>query len=647
MSRKPGVVLLSIFVLTGGVYFFQAGGVDRGPKRIAFTDAGEFQATPSPVAFFRFDGDAEGQVDPTHTGAISGNTAFVHGLEGQSLRLGPGGSSGSVSYNIDGLPNGSGQDFSVQFWVRTDAEAGRRFVVLSQKEFPDNSLQSQKAPGWVFYHSNGTWAWSLGSGSRRLTYERDNGQHMPLNDGRWHQLTMTHNSALAEVRLFFDGVNWVSYHVSDSDGFDFSNSNPLVVGWEGDGVDSRPGILPDILKGAQELQVLVDAFNAFDLGPVQPEDFLPLISEPRRVFDRKVGDAAASQGADSLAFREAMETVDWEPIREAESVLMSNPYTVHQNLNFTGIAPVSKVYSLVDGEVVIREEAAELFAERERLYPPEFEIDNLGYWDRALSPEEVGASYAEFFEPSGPEVENQLEALTAAAWNIWHGGKHWTVEEDGWDSRIAIAEMIRERKVDVVMMQETYSSGDFIAAELGYFFATTVDWDYLNQGSNISVISRFPIGDLYVQDDSPFQNVGTKVSISSTQDLYVMSNWYGMDQFPAVFEFHQHRFQESDQIPTLFGGDFNAVPHTDGGDSPASRALLEAGFTDGFRSLYPDVDQYPGASHRSGRRIDQLYYKGTGLSNTSTAVISTRQGGFPSDHYLILSTFDLDYFTRR
>jgi exonuclease III len=205
--------------------------------------------------------------------------------------------------------------------------------------------------------------------------------------------------------------------------------------------------------------------------------------------------------------------------------------------------------------------------------------------------------------------------------------------------------MLEGEGADVVMMQETYSSGDFIAAELGYYFATTVDWDYLNQGANISVLSRYPIKELYVQEDSPFQNVGTKIALSETQDMYVMSNWYGMNQFPAVFDFHRARFQESDVIPVLFAGDFNAVPHTDGGDSPASVALLDAGFTDAFRSLYPDVEEYPGWSHRSDRRIDQLYYLGSGVTNTSTRVISTWPGGFPSDHYMILSTFDLDYTT--
>lgn len=206
--------------------------------------------------------------------------------------------------------------------------------------------------------------------------------------------------------------------------------------------------------------------------------------------------------------------------------------------------------------------------------------------------------------------------------------------------------MIQEEGIDVVMMQETYSSGDFIAAELGYYFATTVDWDYLNQGANISVVSRYPIREVLVEEESPFNNVGARVQLSATQDVYVVSNWYGMGQFPAVFDFHSPRFALSETVPVLFGGDFNAVPHTDGGDSPASRALFDAGFTDAFRSLHPDVQEWPGATHLNGRRIDQLYYKGAGLENTSTRVISRWEGRFPSDHSVIISRFDLDFRTR-
>ncbi|MHC4822345.1 MAG: LamG-like jellyroll fold domain-containing protein, partial [Planctomycetota bacterium] len=127
----------------------------------------------------------------------------------------------------DALPLRRTDDFSVQFWTRTVQASDERFVLLSQKEFADNSLASQREAGWVFYVSGGTWAWNMGSGDRRITYERENGRHMPMNDGRWHQLTMTYSSALSEVRLFYDGENKVTYHVSDAEGFDFTSAGPL------------------------------------------------------------------------------------------------------------------------------------------------------------------------------------------------------------------------------------------------------------------------------------------------------------------------------------------------------------------------------------------------------------------------------------
>lgn len=108
-------------------------------------------------------------------------------------------------------------------------------------------------------------------------------------------------------------------------------------------------------------------------------------------------------------------------------------------------------------------------------------------------------------------------------------------------------------------------------------------------------------------------------------------------------EFHKERFDQSDAIPVLFGGDFNTVPHTDGGDSPASVKLLGNGFFDAYRSLHPDVKKYPSYTHMEGVRIDQIYYKGKGLKNTFSKVISSWKTGFPSDHFLIVSNFELDY----
>ena len=96
-------------------------------------------------------------------------------------------------------------------------------------------------------------------------------------------------------------------------------------------------------------------------------------------------------------------------------------------------------------------------------------------------------------------------------------------------------------------------------------------------------------------------------------------------------------------MPVLFAGDFNAVPHTDGGKSLASELMLEAGFTDAFRAMYPDTELSPGYSHRMGRRIDQLYFKGKDLTNTSIKVVSSWPMSFPSDHYLIVSKFNLNH----
>lgn len=589
------------------------------------------QSAPGPVVRLGFDRSLDNATGTTLLRS-GGTFSWVEGLEGGALRLSAGGLPSFLTLRSPLPLLDGGQDFSVRFWIRTEAEADSRFALLSRKEFVDNSLASQKNAGWVFYTSNGTWAWSVGSGARRLTYERDNGHRMPLNDGRWHQLAMTYSVERAEIRLFYDGVNWVSYHVADSDGFDFTTLSPTTVGWDSRRVGPAPDRLPAIETGAERLQTLVDAFNALGQRPIESDEFLRLIVDPREMFEQRAG---REPGDD-----------EWRAVAAAEAALMDNPYTIHQALEFMEAASLTKIYVLVDGEVVIRQDIAARYAERERLAMPDFAMDDLTIWNRVLMPEEVRSSYAEYFEPADAPLADDVSALTAAAWNIWHGGKHFTPEEHGWDSRMRVAEALKEVGADVVMMQETYSSGDFIAAELGYYLATTVDWDYLNQGANISVLSRFPIREVHVQEDSPFNNVGTKVSISETQDLYVMSNWYGMNQFPAVFDFHTSRFAESDGVPTLFGGDFNAVPHTDGGDSPASRTLLDAGFTDAFRDLHPDTEEWPGPTHRSGRRIDQLYYKGSGLRNTSTRVISTWNRGFPSDHFLILSRFDLDYRTR-
>jgi len=553
--------------------------------------------------------------------------SFVQGVDGQALYIKP--DNGYNNLNVSNLMLNGTKDFSIQCWIKTNSK--NPTVFLSQKDFASKGITDQKNAGWALYSSGGTVAWSIGSGSRRIKYERDNGKKMPVNDGQWHLLTLTYSKELSQFCLYYDGHNKAIYNV----GFDFTNNEPLVIGSTKNDFDYENKYLPEIESGAKQLQVFVDEFNSLDLESLKSEEFIDLIVNPERLFEEKLkkqGESKTNQNAKYL-----------EKVLAARKKLMPNPYTVFQNKGLTNLKPISKIYSLKNTKVVINKSAAMSFTMSEKLYPSDFTMDKLSIWERVISAEEVMDSYSKLRKTRPFKLVKNLKALTVGVWNIWHGGKHFDTQKENADSRLCIAEILKKNDVDVILMQETYSSGDFIAAELGYYFATTSDWDYCYQGANISVISRYPIKEIKVSKETEFNNVAVKLAISETQEIYAMSNWYGMAQFPTVFDFHKSRFDNSDKIPILFGGDFNSVPHTDRGKSPASKKMLEEGFTDAFRSLYPDVKEYPGASHRSGSRIDQLYYKGKGLKNISTKVFSSWPTGFPSDHFLIISKFDLNY----
>lgn len=553
--------------------------------------------------------------------------SFVPGIDGQAISIKP--DNGYNNLKVNNLLLNGTKDFSIQCWIKTTSK--NPTVFLSQKDFLNKGIPNQKNAGWVLYSAGGTFAWSIGSGDRRIKYERDNGKKMPINDGQWHQLTLTYNKELSQFCLYYDGQNKAIYNVA----FDFNNNEPLVIGSAKIDFDYENRYSPEIEKGAKQLQVVVDEFNLLGLESLKSEEFIDLIVNPERLFEEKLkqqGRSNTDQNAKNL-----------EKVLGARKKLMPNPYTVFQNRGLTNLKPISKIYALKDNKVVINRSAAKSFTMGEKLYPSDFAMDQLSIWERVISAEEVMESYAKFGKTEPFRLANNLPKLTVGVWNIWHGGKHFDTQKNNADSRKCIAEIIKKNEIDVILMQETYSSGDFIAAELGYYFATTSDRDYCYQGANISVISRYPIKEIEVAQETEFNNVAVKLALSETQDIYAMSNWYGMANFPIVFDFHKSRFDSSDKIPILFGGDFNAVPHTDGGKSPASKKMLEEGFTDAYRSLYPDVQKYPGYSHRSGSRIDQLYYKGKGLKNTSTKIVASWPAGFPSDHFLIVSKFDLNY----
>lgn len=563
------------------------------------------------------------------------NVSYVQGLDGKALYVSPDDSKRRIFLENSDVHLDSRHDFTVVFWVKSNMDDEQASVILLNKEFDGRGVGEQKKKGWAFYMSEGVWAWNMGSGDRRLAHEYELGVEgrYVLNDGRWHQLAMSYNKDRAEIRLFYDGDQKAIYNVKDATGFDFSTSLPLMIGSNGSDSSAIQKIRKEVEDGGAKLQHLVDEFNRLEVGKLTDEQFETLIVDPKDLFEKRSAKLGKQRNAD--------QTKLLEPIMNIRSELLESPYTVHQVRDFMRVAPLLKIYTLNDGKIIINEQIVDEIVVKEQFFPSEFEMDNLLIWNRTLSSQEVLTSYKTYFKQKMPPLERKLSTISIGNWNIHHGGKHNSIKKDGWDSRVRIVEMLKKANVDIVMLQETYSSGAFIADQLGFYFASTIDRDYLHQGTNISVLSRYPIKEIYVPETATFMNVGVKIAISESQDMYVMSNWYGMAQFSAVYDFHQSRFSESDSIPIIFAGDFNAIPEADGGESLGAEKLLATGFIDAYRSLYPDVNRYPGYTHENGRRIDQLYYKGKTLRNNSTKVISEWPTGFPSDHYLIVSKFDM------
>lgn len=553
--------------------------------------------------------------DFTYENGIDGNCLTLNSDENfNHIELG--------DINLDGK-----QDFTLQFWVKTTSD--KPMVFVSQKQFIDKSIDSQKNKGWALYSSGGTFGWSVGSGSRRLNYERDNGHIMPINDGKWHLLSLTYNKERNEFRLYYDGNNVVTYKAK----FDFNNDNKFLIGGQKKDTSLDHDILPNIKMGTKQLQNYVNEFNKLNVGQVTEEEFISLIVEPEALYQRKL----KSKNVQAKTNDQTTKLLNL--VLKIKDSLHSNPYTVSQNHELTLLKPISQLYSLEQGTVKINLFYAKKYREQEHLYPSNFSIDDLTVWNKTLGSDQILKEFVKHKKANTIKSEQKLDTLTVAVWNIWHGGKHFTANKNGWDSRKRIAEILKTYNADIILMQETYSSGDFIAAELGYYFATTSDWDYKMQGSNISVISRFPILELEAPDEAEFMNISAKIELTKAQSIYAMSNWYGMSSFPIVYEHHKNKFDTANTIPVLFGGDFNAVAYLDNGTSEASRRLIETGFTDTYRNLHPNYSQFPGFTHTTGERIDQLYYKGNILQQIYTEVISTASDGFPSDHYMILSKF--------
>lgn len=270
---------------------------------------------------------------------------------------------------------------------------------------------------------------------------------------------------------------------------------------------------------------------------------------------------------------------------------------------------------------------------------------------------------------SAPAPEN----LRLMTWNIWHGGR----ENDRFRGPRQVMDVIRQSQADVVMMQETYGSGELIARGLDFHFQP--------RGTNVSLHSRYPIEeDLSVGE--PFNCVGALVRLPSGRRVAVYSLWlpYGEDIWiPAtrrassleamlaacqpsaevlerlLDQIHQRLAgpQYAD-VPVVIGGDFNSMSHLDYTEVAreyygrpvrwaTSQLMTGQGYRDAFRELHPQISRAqdrtwsPRFPEQEQDRIDFIYFRGVGVEPVRAERIDTSAGLFPSDHAAVLAELRL------
>ncbi len=297
-------------------------------------------------------------------------------------------------------------------------------------------------------------------------------------------------------------------------------------------------------------------------------------------------------------------------------------------------------------------------------------IDEFKIYDYVISSNQIADNYKDFVPAAKlPQVSKQkVDKLNLMSWNIWHGGRR-----RGRDiGPQQVIDLIKDTGTDIVMMQETYGSGPLIADELGYYF-------YLSS-ENISVISKYPIEKTWVEYHELWTGI-TTIQLSEKQKINLASIWLhylpGRDtrspdmtaekliegeaenrhkEIKIILEKLKPQLEQTDDIPLFIGGDFNSPSHNDWGEEtknwhnglvvewPVSKEMWDAGFTDSFREIHPDLNYLAPtiSAERLSYRIDYIYYKGKGLKSLDSDMHYEYKGIWPSDHPAVTTIIQID-----
>ncbi|BCU76786.1 hypothetical protein llg_15010 [Luteolibacter sp. LG18] len=275
-------------------------------------------------------------------------------------------------------------------------------------------------------------------------------------------------------------------------------------------------------------------------------------------------------------------------------------------------------------------------------------------------------------EPLG-RFSDDPSKLRVMQWNILHGGRDDGKEE----GPKRVVDVIRAAKPDIVSMQETYGSGEFISKDLGFQFHP--------RGTNVSIHSRYPV----IEDISVYKEFccsGALLELPDKSKLAFYAVWLGYNKsisdpgsrdgldesqllaackasgtdIAGILSGIAERLKDPKykDVPVMICGDFNSMSHLDYTAEhkdqfgvvirwPTSVAITEAGFTDSYREVTPRVDRRkdrtwsPRFPEQLPDRIDYIYYKGSRWKAVSSVVEESHPVKFPSDHAALITDFQL------
>jgi exonuclease III len=119
------------------------------------------------------------------------------------------------------------QDYTVSFEIKTTSSSENFPSLVSNKMWGDApiidlistsnmgiTLASEKKIGWsIFMQPNGAWGWNIGDGNARLDYLPTTKQ--AINDGTWHQISVSFYLDKKTAWLYFDERHVAIYSLSE------------------------------------------------------------------------------------------------------------------------------------------------------------------------------------------------------------------------------------------------------------------------------------------------------------------------------------------------------------------------------------------------------------------------------------------------